>query len=103
MGLTKTIEPDREKIISILQKTLSEDPGTELFIPCSSKKEQRDTYTCIMRELKVMSEIDSSDAASITHRAIFKDGRFWIVLIRIEPTLSSIYIKRDGKLTKVKI
>jgi len=104
MPATKTIEVDREKVISILNIALSKDPGNEIFIPCASVKEQKDMHICIIRELKVMSEIDPDDAASIVHRKLFRDGRFWVVLTRIEPTLSAVYVKdSDGKLSKVKI
>jgi hypothetical protein len=104
MALTKTVEVDREKIISILQRVLNSETGSSVFIPCSSKKEQQDTYTCVVRELKIMSSIDPADAAAITHRAIFKDGRFWVVLSHVEPALGCIYIKsKDGKLTKEKL
>lgn len=104
MAAQKVVEVDREKIISILNLTLSSEPGSEIFIPCSSKKEQRDTYTCVVRELKVMSEIDANDSASITHRAIFRDGQFWIVLKRIIPTLSAVYVKdKNGNLSKKSI
>lgn len=104
MPATRTIEVDREKIISIINLTLSKDHGDEVFIPCSSKKEQKDMHTCIIRELKVLSEIDPDDAASIIHRAIFKDGKFWVTLTKVEPALSVIYVKdKDGKLSKVKL
>jgi len=101
MSASKVIEVDREKVISILNITLSKENGSEIYIPCSSKKEQRDMHTCVVRELKVLSEIDPADAAAITHRAIFKDCRFWVVLTKVEPSLNSIYIKgRDGSLSK---
>jgi len=104
MALTKTVEPNREKIISIFQVTLNSETGSSVFIPCSSKKEQQDMHTCVVRELKIMSEIDPDDAASITHRAIFKDGRFWIVLTHVEPALNCVYVKSiNGKLTKEKL
>lgn len=104
MPETKTIEPDREKVISILNKVLESELGSEIYIPCASKKAQRDMYTCVIRELKVMSTIDPTDAEAISHRAIFKDGKFWVVLTHIKPVLSSIFIKsKDGKLTKVGI
>ena len=103
MPATKTVEVDREKIISILNVTLQSDLGSEIFIPCSSKKEQKDTHTCIIRELKVMSEIDPSDAASITHRALFKDGRFWICLTHVEPSLDAVFVKSRGTLLKVNL
>ena len=102
MSVTKTIEVDREKIISIINHVLNSDVGTEIFVPCSSKKEQKDMHTCIVRELKVLSNIDPADAASITHRAIFRDGRFWIALVHVDPALNSIFVKtRDGRISKI--
>lgn len=104
MPAQKTIEIDREKIISIFSIILSKENKTSIFIPCSSKKEQRDTHTCIIRELKVLSEIDPADAAAISHRTVFKDGRFWVVLTKVEPALSAFYLKnKDGKIEKVNI
>ena len=104
MTATKTIEVDREKVISILNIALSSEVGSSTYIPCSSKKEQKDMHICVIRELTTMSKIDPTDSASLTHRAIFKDGRFWIVISRVEPALSSVFIKsKTGKLTKVTI
>ena len=99
----KVVEIDREKLVSILQTALAEPAGAEIFIPCSSKREQQDLHTCLVREIKIMSEIDPADSAALTHRAIFKDGRFWVVLRRVEPSLSAVYIKRDGVLKRVGI
>lgn len=104
MPSTKTIELDREKVISILNKVLESEIGSEIYIPCASKKSQNDTYTCVVRELKVMAEIDPADAETISHRAIFKDRRFWVVLTHVTPTLSSIFVKsKEGKITRVTI
>lgn len=103
MSATKTVEPDREKVISIISKTLESEIGSEVFIPCASKKAQKDFHTCIVRELKTLSTFDPSAAASITHRTLFRDGRFWVSLIHIEPTLNTIYIKSKGTLSKIDI
>jgi hypothetical protein len=51
----KTIEVDREKIISIIEKILEEPIGTEIFIPAASKKSQQDTHRCLIKELKLRS------------------------------------------------
>lgn len=97
----KVVEPDREKIIKIINISLTREIGSSIFIPCASKKEQQDFHTCMVRELKVLSEIDPIEAASLTHRVVFKDGRFWVVLTRIEPVLTSVYIKSPtGQLVK---
>jgi hypothetical protein len=101
MPAQKTIEINREIIIDILQKTLSLPISGEIFIPCSSKKEQKDTHTCVVRELKTLSEIDPTDAASISHRTIFKDHKFWVVLTHINPALSSVFTKIDGVVSKI--
>lgn len=100
----KVVEPDREKIIKIINISLTREIGSSIFIPCASKKEQQDMHTCLVRELKTLSEIDANDAASITHRVVFKDGRFWVVLTRIDPVLTAIYIKSPaGQLVKQNI
>ena len=97
----KVIEADREKVIKILNIALENETGSSIYIPCASKKEQQDFHTCLVRELKVLSEISAEDAASLTHRVTFKDGRFWVVLTRIDPVLTSVYIKSpSGHLIK---
>jgi hypothetical protein len=101
MSAHKTVEISREKIITILNKTLNLKIGSSIYIPCASKKEQQDLHTCVVRELKIMSEIEPEDAAGITHRTLFRDLRFWVVLTRISPVLTCVYIKdAEGRLTK---
>ena len=93
MPIQKVIDINREKIIEIINIALTKEAGTEIFIPASSKKEQNDTYTCVIRELKTLSQIDQDDASSLTVKTTFRDKRFWVVLIKIAPALSTIYIK----------
>lgn len=102
MPAKKTIEVDREKLVSIIHKTLELPFQQEVFMPSASKKEQQDLHTCLIRELKALSSIDPEASASITHRAIFRDGRYWLVLTHVEPALNAIFIKdKEGNLTKV--
>ena len=103
MPAQKTVDVDREKIISIIEKILEEPVGTEIFIPAASKKSQQDTHRCLVRELKSRSEFAPEDTEQISHRLLFRDGKFWIVLTKIEPTLSKIFVKRDGSLSKIDI
>jgi hypothetical protein len=104
MAATKVIQINREKVISILNTVLSKENGTEIYIPCSSKKEQNDAHTCIIRELKIMSDIDPADSSAITHRTVFRDGRFWVVLTKVKPALNAVYIKDiNGKLTRQEV
>lgn len=99
----KTIDIDREKIISIIERILTEPVGTELFIPASSKKSQQDTHRCFIKELKTRSEFAPEDTEQIIHKTLFRDGKFWVVLTKIEPVLSKIFIKHNNSLSKIDI
>lgn len=104
MPAQKTVDIDREKVITLIEKILEEKIGTELFIPCTSKKNQQDTHRCLIRELKTRSEFAPEDTEQLTHRTLFRDGKFWVVITKTEPQLTKFFIKTDsGSVSKIDI
>ena len=102
MPTQKTIDLDREKVIVMIEKILEQPVGTELFIPCTSKKNQQDTHRCLIRELRARSEFAPEDTEQITHKIIFRDSKFWVVLQKTEPQLTKFFIKSDnGSVSKI--
>lgn len=101
--MQKVVQVDREKIIFLIEKILEEPLSTELFIPCHSKKNQQDTHRCVIRELKIRSEFAPEDAEKITHRLVFRDSKFWVVLKHIEPILEKAYLKKNEETSKIDI
>ena len=103
MPAQKTISIDREKVIMLIEKILDEPVGSELFIPCNSKKSQHDTHRCIVQELKTRSEFAPEDTEQILHKSIFRDSKFWVVLTKTDPQLTSFFIKSAGSVSKIDI
>lgn len=96
MPAMKTPSLPREKIIDILYRTAALSPGEELFVPATSRQQQKIIERNLFSELKLMSELNPEEAAKITITPAFRDNRFWIRLSNSTPPLSTVFIRNES-------
>jgi hypothetical protein len=93
---------NRELAIEWMEKVSLLSFGEELYIPASSRREQRITESLFNRERKLLAKIDPLQAAQTHIYSVFRDQRFWVVLKKMDASPSTVFIKgSSGKVEKL--
>lgn len=94
----------REIIIRWLDEAGKLDYGDKLHLVANNQKEQETLYKQLVKEMKLLKEIDPLKGATLAPFKVFKNGRFWVGVERILsiPTIGFIR-KANGKVQKVEL
>ena len=87
---------------SWFQQAITLKDGEEIFIPVSSRIEQRTLTKDIKKVIAEYSAIDKVQASRIDVRGVFQDGKIWVKLsIKITSPLVGFKKGSDGKMERI--
>ena len=94
----------RELTIRWLDEASKLEYGDKLNLVANNKKEQEVLYSSILKELKILKEIDPVKGATLLPFKLFKSGRFWVGVEKILsiPTVGFIR-KANGNVRKIEL
>jgi hypothetical protein len=94
----------REIIIRWLEEAGKLDYGDKLNLVAPNKKEQESLYKQVLKELKLLQEIDPVKGASLAPFKLYKGGRFWVGVEKILSIPTIGFVRRaDGTVKKLEL
>ena len=78
--------------------------GEELYIPADNSISQKDFYNAIRKELNILRNVNTEEAAKLRIYNTYKDGKFWTVIKKIAITPLTAFKKdSEGNVSRVVI
>lgn len=94
----------RDLLIKWLNEGMALQTGEELYIPSDNAVSQKDFYNAIRKELNILRNINTVEAAKLRIFNTYKDGKFWTVVKKISITPLVAFKKNsDGVVSRVEI
>ena len=90
----------REIILGWLNKLSSCPTGDEIYIPLENKQDQRIFHKLVLKELKVMEQLDPITASQISTYTVVRDSRWWVVLKKLSVSPCTAFHK-SAETTKI--
>lgn len=80
------------------------ETGEEIYIPCHTREQTKEMLKTFRKELRIFEKVDPISAASISIFRVYKDNRFWVVLKKTTPEISTGF-KKDihGNVSKMSL
>jgi hypothetical protein len=87
-----------------IQRATALTTGQSIHIQCENKEEQKAFHSNIIKELRLLREIDPVEASTIITGTAFKDRRHWVFLKRAAASPYIGFLRdTDGSISRVHI